>query len=116
MFDMFKGMGKLTSLLSNLPKFQEEMVRLQERLAEITAEGDAGAGMVRVKVNGKFDLLSCTISEEAMQLNDRDMLQDLIKAAVNQAVAKAREALQAETRNTAVQFGLPPGMNLGGMD
>lgn len=115
MFDSLKGMGQLAGLLRNLPKLQEEMSQMQERLAQVTAEGDAGAGMVKVKVNGKFDLVACVISDDAMNLNDREMLQDLIKSAVNQAVAKAREALQEETSKMAGNLGMPPGFKLPGM-
>jgi hypothetical protein len=115
MFDKLKGMQSLMGLLGNLPKIQEEMAQMQERLAQVSAEGDAGAGMVRVKVNGKLDVVTCAISDEAMALNDREMLQDLIKSAVNQAVAKAREAIQAETGKMAGNLGLPPGFKLPGM-
>jgi DNA-binding YbaB/EbfC family protein len=115
MFDKLKGMGSLMGLLGNLPKIQEEMAQMQERQAQATAEGDAGAGMVKVKVNGKFDLVSCSISDEAMKLDDREMLQDLIKSAVNQAIAKAREAGQAEMGKTLSNLGLPPGFKLPGM-
>ncbi|MFO0881021.1 MAG: YbaB/EbfC family nucleoid-associated protein [Gemmataceae bacterium] len=115
MFDMFKGMGQLAGLMRNLPKLQEEMAQMQERLAQVSAEGDAGAGMVKVKVNGKFDLISCTLSDEALKLNDREMLEDLIKAAVNQAMARAREAIQQETARLASGLGLPPGLQLPGL-
>src|SRR5581483_9763030 len=97
----FKGIGQIASLLGNLPKLQEEMAKLQQRVAQITAEGDAGAGMVRVRVNGKMEMLSCTISEEALRLNDREMLEDLIKAATNQALEKARALLKEETGKMA---------------
>lgn len=115
MFDMFKGMGQIAGLLRNLPKLQEEMAQMQERLAQVTAEGDAGAGMVKVKANGKFEIVSCSISDEALKLNDREMLEDLVKAAVNQAMARARDALQQETSRMASGLGLPPGMQLPGM-
>ncbi len=113
----FKGIGQIASLLGNLPKLQEEMAKLQQRVAQITAEGDAGAGMVRVRVNGKMEMLSCTISEEALRLNDREMLEDLIKAATNQALEKARALLKEETGKMATGFGLdlPPGLSLPGM-
>lgn len=115
MLDMFKGMSQLAGLLKNLPKLQEDMARMQERLAQVSVEGDAGAGMVKVKVNGKFEVLACSISEEALKLNDREMLEDLIKAAVNQAMAKAREALQEESGKLAAGMGMPPGFKLPGM-
>jgi DNA-binding YbaB/EbfC family protein len=115
MFDMFKGMGQLAGVLRNLPKFQEEMQRMQERVAQITAQGNAGAGMVKVQVNGKFEVTACTISEDALKLNDREMLEDLVKAAVNQAIANAREQVAEETTKLAMGMGLPPGMSLPGM-
>jgi hypothetical protein len=115
MFDMFKGMGQLAGLLRNLPKLEEQAAQMQERLAQIQVEGDAGAGMVKVKVNGKFDLTACTISEDALKLNDKEMLEDLIKAAVNQAMSKAREQVAEETGKFATGMGLPPGMKLPGV-
>lgn len=115
MFDMFKGMGQLGSLLRNLPKLQEQMAQMQERLGQVSAEGDAGAGMVKVKMNGRFEMTACTLSDEALQLNDKEMLEDLIKAAVNQALSKAREAIQAESARLAEGMGMPPGMQLPGL-
>jgi DNA-binding YbaB/EbfC family protein len=115
MFDMLKGLGGLAGVLRNLPKLQEEMAKMQENLAQVSADGDAGAGMVKVKVNGKFELTSCAISDEALKLNDREMLEDLIKAAVNQAMAKARDAIQEESAKLAAGMGMPPGFKLPGM-
>jgi DNA-binding YbaB/EbfC family protein len=112
---MFKEIGQFAGLLKQLPKIREEMDKLQQRLGEITAEGDAGAGMVRVKVNGKMEMLSCTISDELMQLNDREMLEDLIRAATNQAMERVRKSVQEETGKMASGFGLPAGMGLPGM-
>jgi len=112
---MFKELGQIASMLKNLPKMREEMDRLQQRLGQLTAEGDAGGAMVKVKVNGKMEMLSCAISEEAMRLGDRELLEDLITAAVNQAMAKARQMVADETGKMATGMGLPPGMNLPGM-
>jgi len=115
MFEMFKGLGQMASLLKNLPKLQEQMGQMQEALAQVSAEGDAGAGMVKARVNGKFEVVALSISEEAMKLNDREMLEDLIRAAVNQAMTRARQAVHEETTKLAANMGLPPGMNLPGM-
>jgi len=112
---MFKEIGQIASMMRNLPKLREEMGQLQERLAKIIAEGDAGAGMVKTKVNGKMELIACIISEDALKLNDREMLEDLIKNAVNQAIQKARELVTEETSKMASNLGLPAGMNLPGM-
>ena len=89
---MFKGIGQIAGLMGQLPRIREEMDKLQQRLPQITAEGDAGAGMVKVSVNGRLEMIACALSEEVMQLGDREMLEDLIRAATNQAIDKARAA------------------------
>src|SRR5215468_513101 len=103
----FKGIGQIAGLLGNLPKLQAEMEKFQQRVGQITAEGDAGAGMVRVRVNGRMEMLGCTLSDEALRLNDREMLEDLIKAATNQAIDKVRALLKEETGKmaTGVEIG-----------
>jgi DNA-binding YbaB/EbfC family protein len=113
--DFLKDFGQFAGLLRQLPRIKEEMERLQQRLGQLTAEGDAGGGMVHVRVNGRMEVLACTISEEAMRLNDREMLEDLIRAAVNQALERVREMAAAETTRMAAGFGLPPGTGLPGM-
>jgi DNA-binding YbaB/EbfC family protein len=115
MFEFFRNIGNMASLMRNLPKLQEEMAKMQASLAQITAEGDAGAGMVKVKANGKLEVTALTISDEAMKLQDREMLEDLVRGAVNQALNKAREAVGAETAKVGAAMGLPPGMKLPGM-
>jgi DNA-binding YbaB/EbfC family protein len=112
---MFKDFGQLAGLMQSLPKIKEEMERLQGRLGQITADGDAGGGMVKVRANGRLEVLSCVISEEGMRLGDREMLEDLITAAVNQALQKARQLVAEETNKMANSLGLPPGMNLPGL-
>ena len=112
---MFGDFGKFASLLARPQKIREEMEKLQERLAQQTAEGQAGGGMVAVKVNGKGAVLACRLSEEALKLQDREMLEDLIVAATNQALDKARQLLTAETQKMAGDLGLPPGLSLPGL-
>jgi DNA-binding YbaB/EbfC family protein len=98
-----------------MPKIKEEMERLQQRLGQIVVEGDAGAGMVKVRVNGRQEVLGYTIADELMKQNDREMLEDLLKAATNQAMAKSREQVAEETGKLASGLGLPPGLNLPGL-
>lgn len=112
---MFKELGQIAGLLRSLPKIKEEMQRFQEKLPQIIAEGDAGAGMVKVRVNGRMEVISCTISDEAMKLNDREMLEDLIKSATNQALGKARVQVAEETSKMAGGLNLPAGMGLPGL-
>ena len=66
-------------------------------------------------MNGKFAVLSCRLSEEATNLHDREMLEDLIVAATNQALDKARELIAVESQKMAAGLGLPPGLSLPGL-
>lgn len=110
----FKEIGQLAGLMKQLPKIKEEMEKFQQQLGQITAEGDAGGGMVKAKINGRMELLSCTISDEA--LKDREMLEDLVVAAVNHAMQKVREQTAQEAGKMANGLGLPPGMALPGFE
>jgi hypothetical protein len=112
---MFDKLGQLAGLMRNLPKIQEEVGKFQQRIGQLVASGDAGAGMVTVTVNGRMEVLRCLLSDEVMKLNDREMLEDLIRAATNQALDKARELVQEETGKMAAGLGLPPGMGLPGL-
>src|SRR5689334_8055765 len=94
---MFKELGSMFSLLRNQGRIAEEIKKFQEQVGTSTAEGTAGGGYVTVKVNGRFEIQSVRISEEAMKLNDREMLEDLIAAATNQALTKVRAALAEES-------------------
>jgi DNA-binding YbaB/EbfC family protein len=109
----FKQLGQIASLLGSLPKLKEEMERFQQKLPTITAEGDAGAGMVKAKVNGKMEVLAVQLSEDAIKQGDREMLEDLIRAAVNQALERVRAAVAEETSKLASGMGLPPISGLG---
>ena len=111
---MFNEMGAMMKLLANKDKLAGEATKLQQTIAQITAEGTAGGGLVHVKVTGRMEVVSCRLSEEALKLNDREMLEDLIVAATNQALSKAREQLAAETQKMATAMGIPPSM-LGGL-
>lgn len=109
------NLGQFAKIMGQLPRLKEEAERMQQRLDQVIVEGDAGAGMVKVRVNGRMLVLGCAISPEAMALNDREMLEDLITAATNQALEKARHALGEETSKLMGGMGLPAGMNLPGL-
>ena len=115
MFGMFKDMGQLAGLMKQLPRIKEEMERLQQRIALLVAEGDAGGGMVRVRVNGKMEMLACSLSDEALKGGDRELLEDLITSATNLALKKVRQQMNEETMKMASDLGLPPGFNLPGL-
>jgi nucleoid-associated protein EbfC len=118
MFGSLKNLGSLASLLTNPGKIREEMEKFQQRMGHVVAEGDAGGGMVKVRISGRMEVQACTLTDEAMKLNDREMLEDLIKAATNQALQKVRQMVAEETAKMATEMGLPAGMELpmpGGM-
>jgi DNA-binding YbaB/EbfC family protein len=107
---MFKGIGSLMGLMKNMGKVQEEAEKLQQRLAAATVEGAAGGGMVTVKMSGKMEVISCAITEDAWKLNDRELLEDLLRGAVNQAIEKAKQLAAEETSKMTQALGLPGGL------
>jgi nucleoid-associated protein EbfC len=107
---MFEKLGQIASLMKNLPKMQEEMSKLQGKIAQVTADGDAGAGMVKAKVNGHMEVIACIISDEAMK--DKELLEDLVRSAINQAMQKAKQAVAEETSKMATGLGMPAGFQL----
>jgi len=111
---MLEKLGQLANLMKNLPKMQEEMSRLQGRIAQIVCDGDAGGGMVKAKVNGQMEVIACVIADELMKMNDKELLEDLVRSAVNQAIQKARQAVAEETSKMAsgMGFAMPPGMQM----
>jgi DNA-binding YbaB/EbfC family protein len=115
MSSLFGQLGQMANLMKNLPKIREEMEKLQAKIGGISAEGDAGAGMVKVKVNGHMEVLRCEVSDELLKMNDREMLEDLVRAAINQAIKKAKQTVAEETSSMASGLGLPSGMNLPGI-
>ncbi|AEF83009.1 YbaB/EbfC family nucleoid-associated protein [Leadbettera azotonutricia] len=95
-------------ILKNAQKIQEQMGAFQEKLGGLRIEGSSGGGMVTIAMNGRMEVLQISISPEAME--DRDMLQDLIAAAFNSALEKARETVNREMGALAgMPGGFPPG-------
>ena len=86
----------ISSLMKQAQDFQQKMGQVQEELAKKAVSSEVGGGMVKVTVNGRQELLSIQIEKEVINPADVEMLQDLIIAAVNDAMAKAREMIQSE--------------------
>ena len=101
-----KGMG---DLMRQAQKMQAEMERLQGEAAARRVEGSAGGGMVTAVANGRGELVSVRIDPEAAA-EDREMLQDLVVAAANDALRKARDLMQQEMGRLVGGLGLPPGL------
>lgn len=88
-----KGMG---NMMKQAQKLQAKMLRMQEELADKTVEATAGGGMIKAVANGKQQILSIQIEKEVVDPDDVEMLQDLILAAVNDALAKSQEMVSGE--------------------
>ena len=101
-----KGLG---DLMRQAQQLQSQMERLQADAAAKRAEGSAGGGMVTAVANGRGDLVAIRIDGEALA-EDREMLQDLVVAAVNDALRKARDLMSQEMGRMAGGLGLPPGL------
>ncbi|MCK4619786.1 MAG: YbaB/EbfC family nucleoid-associated protein [Desulfobacterales bacterium] len=88
-----KGMG---NMMKQAQKLQAKMLRMQEELADKTVEATAGGGMIKAVANGRQQILSIKIEKEVVDPDDVEMLQDLILAAVNDALAKSQEMVSGE--------------------
>ncbi len=104
----FAGGFDMNNLQAMLGNVQQRMQQMQAEAAEITAEGQAGAGLVTAKANGKQELLEVRISAEAIE--DRELLEDLVTAAVNDALSRAKEAMADKVSAMAGGLPLPPGL------
>jgi len=93
---MFGSIGNLASLLRQAQSIRKQMAELQEDLAKKTYEAESGGGAVVATVNGRGELVKIQIGSESANLDDRELLEDLIVAAVNAASAKAKQAVQEE--------------------
>ncbi|NOZ55907.1 MAG: YbaB/EbfC family nucleoid-associated protein [Calditrichaeota bacterium] len=106
--------GGLNQLLKQAQQFQQKLEKVQEELADLTVEGSAGGGMVRVVANGRQQVLEVHIDPEVVDPEDVEMLEDMILAAVSQALEKAQEL--AASKMGEVSGGmLPAGMKLPGL-
>src|SRR3989338_2748624 len=101
---LFGGMG---GMLKQAQEFQTKLKKIQEELADKTIEASSGGGMVTVKANGRQEILSVTIDPEVLKQNDKDMLQDLIVAATNEALKQSQDLMQSEIGKLTGGFNIP---------
>ncbi len=104
---MAKGFGQI---LNQAKKMQERFQKLQEEMETRTVEAQSGGGMVSCVVNGKQDLLSLKISDEIWEERDKEMLEDLIVAAVNEGLTKSKDMWKEELSKITGGMQLPFGM------
>ena len=101
--------GKLGEMMRQAQKLQEEMKRLQEEIAALEVTGEAGGGLVRVTMTGRHEVRRVHI-DESLLADDREMLEDLVAAAVNDATGKVERAVQERMQALAGGLGLPGGL------
>ena len=110
MFDAFKNLGNLGELMTKARQMQDQMKQMQEELAKKQVTADAGGGMVQATVNGRRELVKLHIDKSKVDLNDTELLEDLIVAAVHGAQSRAAEMMKAEMQKMTGDLGLPPGL------
>ncbi|MBI5198206.1 MAG: YbaB/EbfC family nucleoid-associated protein [Nitrospirae bacterium] len=96
-------------IMKQAQKMQEQMAKVQEEVALKTVEATVGGGMVTVTANGKQEIISIRIEREVINAEEAEMLQDLVVAAVNEALKKSREMMMEEMK------GITGGMNIPGL-
>lgn len=103
--------GGMGNLMKQAQKMQEKMQKAQEELANAEVTGESGAGLVKVVMNGRHDVKSVSLDESLME-EEKELIEDLLAAAVNDAVRKIEEENQEKMGSLTQGMGLPGGMKL----
>lgn len=97
----------MRKLMKQASEMQKRMEEAQEKLKDITVEASAGGGAVKVKMNGKMDVLDLEISDEVVKAEEKEMLKDMLLAAFNEAKRKAEDAAQEEMSKVTGGMNIP---------
>jgi nucleoid-associated protein EbfC len=103
--------GQLGGLMKQAQQMQENMKKMQEQLASTEVEGQSGAGLVKVVMTCRHDVKRITIDESLMK-DDKEMLEDLVAAAVNDAVRRVESTVQEKMAGVTAGLPLPPGFKM----
>ncbi len=104
---MSKGFNQI---LQQAKKMQDKLMKLQEEMGDKTVEAQAGGGMVNCVVNGRQEVVSIGISQEVLEEKDKELLEDLVLAAVNEGLNRSREMVQEEMSKVTGGMQMPFGM------
>ena len=110
MFDALKNLGNLPGIMAKAREMEGRMKSMQEELGRKTVTADAGGGLVEATCNGRRELVRIKIDKSRLDVNDTEMLEDLIVAAVRAAEDKAADLARSEMHRVAGEMGIPPGM------
>ncbi|MCI0455264.1 MAG: YbaB/EbfC family nucleoid-associated protein [Candidatus Dadabacteria bacterium] len=102
--------GNIQNMLKQAEKIKEQIEKLQAEAGEKIVEASSGGGMVTVSAKAKGEIISIRIEPEIIKDGDLEMIQDLITAAINEALTRGRDMLKEEISKAASGFGLPPGL------
>ncbi|MEZ5657762.1 MAG: YbaB/EbfC family nucleoid-associated protein [Burkholderiaceae bacterium] len=103
--------GQLAGLMKQAQQMQQNMAKMQEQLADVEVDGESGAGLVKVVVTCRNELRRIAIDPSLFE-DDREMLEDLVVAAVNDGLRKAEKIAQEKMGSLTSGMGLPPGFKL----
>lgn len=112
MFKGLGGLGDMSKMMKAAQEMQGKMEGLQEELAAITVEGESGGGMVRATATAKGELVGLDIDPSIFNPDEKEVVEDLILAAIKDAQARASERSREEMGKLTEGLGLPPGMKL----
>ncbi len=106
--------GNMAGMMKQIQKMQADMQKVQEELGSKEVTEESGGGMVKATVNGQKELISLVIDEEIAKAGDKEMLEDLVVAAVNKAMESASKMAEEEIGSVTKGM-IPPGMNIPGL-
>jgi nucleoid-associated protein EbfC len=106
---VFKGLANIGALIKQAQQLGGQMGQLTEEMRRRRVTGSAGGGMVEIEVNGLMEVLGCKIDPQLFAQNDRELLEDLVMAAVNQAISKGKEMHAESLRELTGGLPLPGG-------
>jgi hypothetical protein len=106
------GLGDMAKMMKAASEMQAKYAELQEELTRIVVVGEAGAGLVRARATAKGEVTGLDIDPSILVASEKEVVEDLILAAINDAQQKARARTEAETAKLAEAMGIPPGMKL----
>jgi DNA-binding YbaB/EbfC family protein len=112
MFKGLGGLGDMAKMMKSAQEMQGKMAQMQEDLANMTVMGESGAGLVKATATAKGELKALDIDPSIFDPNEKEVVEDLILAAIKDAQQKASEKSQSEMKKLAEEMGLPPGMDL----
>jgi len=106
------GLGDMAKMMKAAQDMQAKVAQMQDDLARVIVSGEAGAGLVRVKATAKGEVTGLEIDPSILVASEKEVVEDLILAAIRDAQVRATEAAQREAQKMAQDLGLPPGMTL----